>query len=214
MNFVHSISLIIKFLVIPYPRVNLIHGVLPGTLNDTCTAGAGSLLLEFGILSKLLGDGIFERLSRSINYRLWNKRNIYTGLLGNVIDIQTGVWKGILAGTGAGIDSFYEYLLKSFIIFGTPQEYLMFEESNESLEKHLRHTKTYPDGISRLPFYVNVDMRDGTILNTWIDSLQASYSGVKVLSGELKEAIILHAFYYALWKKYESLPERFNWQLK
>lgn len=201
--------------VIPFPRVNLVKGVLPGTLNETCTAGAGSLLLEFGILSRLLGDSIFERLARSVNYRIWSRRNLYTGLLGNVIDIQTGAWKGILAGIGAGIDSFFEYLLKSYIVFGTTEEYNMFELSNMALEKHLRHTKTDADGnVSQLPFYANVDMRDGSILNTWVDSLQASFPGVKVLAGELRNAAILHGFYYALWQKYESLPERFNWQMK
>ena len=35
---------------IPYTRVNLRLGVLPETINETCTAGAGSLLLEFGRL--------------------------------------------------------------------------------------------------------------------------------------------------------------------
>ena len=31
---------------------------------------------------------------------------------GNVIDIQTGNWVGKMSGLGAGVDSFYEYLLK------------------------------------------------------------------------------------------------------
>ena len=31
-----------------------------------------------------------------------------------------------------------------------------------------------------MPLYVNVDMDNGQILNTWIDSLQASFSGVQV----------------------------------
>lgn len=32
--------------------------------------------------------------------------------IGNVINIQTGEWKGKMSGVGAGLDSFYEYLLK------------------------------------------------------------------------------------------------------
>ena len=31
---------------------------------------------------------------------------------GNVIDIHTGEWIGRMSGLGAGIDSFYEYMLK------------------------------------------------------------------------------------------------------
>jgi hypothetical protein len=47
---------------IPYPRVNLRHGKLRGLpqLNTTNTAGAGSLLLEFGVLSRLVDDPTFE----------------------------------------------------------------------------------------------------------------------------------------------------------
>ena len=35
---------------------------------------------------------------------------------GNVINIQTGEWKGMMSGIGAGIDSLYEYMLKVNII--------------------------------------------------------------------------------------------------
>ena len=37
---------------------------------------------------------------------------LYIPLQGNVINIQTGQWTGRMSGLGAGIDSFYEYLLK------------------------------------------------------------------------------------------------------
>lgn len=45
---------------LPYPRVNLRTGIPNGDdcewcHSHTCTAGAGSLLLEFGVLSRLLG---------------------------------------------------------------------------------------------------------------------------------------------------------------
>uniref|UniRef100_F1LDG4 alpha-1,2-Mannosidase n=1 Tax=Ascaris suum TaxID=6253 RepID=F1LDG4_ASCSU len=66
---------------LPYPRVNLLTGVNEGTVNETCTAGAGSLLLEFGILSRLLGDSTFEDLARRTNHKLWSLRNTNTGLL-------------------------------------------------------------------------------------------------------------------------------------
>lgn len=53
---------------LPYPRVNLRHGV-PNSkdcewcLSHTCTAGAGSLLLEFGVLSRLVGNDFFIKCS-------------------------------------------------------------------------------------------------------------------------------------------------------
>lgn len=36
----------------------------------------------------------------------------------------------------------------------------------------------------------------------------------QVLMGDVEDAICLHAFYYAIWKRYEALPERYNWQLQ
>lgn len=45
---------------IPYSRVNLRYGVMKGETQETCTAGAGTLLIEFGILSRLTGRPVFE----------------------------------------------------------------------------------------------------------------------------------------------------------
>ena len=39
-------------------------------------------------------------------------------------------------------------------------------------------------------------------------------SSTQVLKGDIREAICTHALYYAIWKKYEAMPERFNWQTK
>ncbi|CAI7746227.1 unnamed protein product [Closterium sp. NIES-54] len=45
---------------IPYAWVNLRRGVLPDDVTHTCTAGAGTLLLEFSALSNLSGIPIFQ----------------------------------------------------------------------------------------------------------------------------------------------------------
>jgi mannosidase alpha-like ER degradation enhancer 1 len=46
---------------IPHPRVNLRYGVPIHGINESCTAGAGSLLLELGTfkLCKLLNRSIY-----------------------------------------------------------------------------------------------------------------------------------------------------------
>jgi hypothetical protein len=51
-----------------------------------CVAGAGSLLLEFGVLSRLLNDPTYEFLARRTNRALWNARDNETGLLGEEED--------------------------------------------------------------------------------------------------------------------------------
>ena len=62
-------------------QVNLRKGVVDDGV-ETCTAGAGSLLLELGTLSRLLGDPIYENMARRANRALWSARAKNTGLLG------------------------------------------------------------------------------------------------------------------------------------
>lgn len=38
---------------------------------------------------------------------------------GHIIDVQTGEWVGEMSGLGAGLDSFYEYLLKVLLFIHT-----------------------------------------------------------------------------------------------
>jgi mannosidase alpha-like ER degradation enhancer 1 len=45
---------------LPYARVNLRKGVEKGESTETCSAGAGSLILEFTLLSRITGDAIYE----------------------------------------------------------------------------------------------------------------------------------------------------------
>ncbi len=69
------------------------NGLPEGGIQETCTAGAGSLLLEFGILSKLVGDPVFEGVARRAVDALLNYRSNITGLLGkcfNLKDLQSG----------------------------------------------------------------------------------------------------------------------------
>ena len=151
-----------RFSGLPHPRVNLMYGVPWNTVNETCTAGAGSLLLEFGVLSRLLGDPTFEGLARRTNQRLWSLRDKDTGLLGsfptqiinhpnnvyfiflgNVVNIQTGEWQGLLSGLGAGLDSLYEYLLTAYILFGDENDYRMFNESYSLIWEHQRRGFAY-----------------------------------------------------------------------
>lgn len=65
-------------------QVNLRHGIPKNISNtETCPAGAGSLLLEMGLLSRLLGDPVYEGYARTAIRALWKVRAKSTGLLGN-----------------------------------------------------------------------------------------------------------------------------------
>ena len=59
----------------PYGTVNLRHGVPKGETTVTCTAGVGTFIVEFGALSKLTGDPIFEKVAMRAMDSLWKARS-------------------------------------------------------------------------------------------------------------------------------------------
>ena len=101
------------------------------------TAGVGTLLLEFGTLSRLSLDSRFQDAALCALRLLWSKRSS-RDLLGNTLDVRTGAWKNPAAGIGAGIDSFYEYALKSYLVFGTPELFGIWNASYAAALSHLR----------------------------------------------------------------------------
>ena len=54
---------------------------------------------------------------------IWRSRHRAYNLVGTVINIHNAEWTRIDSGVGAGIDSYYEYCLKSYILLGD-KEYL------------------------------------------------------------------------------------------
>jgi mannosidase alpha-like ER degradation enhancer 1 len=90
---------------IPHPRVHLQRGLeltgLPAELtNETCTSGATTLLLEFGVLSHYTGDMRYFQAAHAALSAVWQRRSRSTGLVGSTINIQTGSWINTMAGIG------------------------------------------------------------------------------------------------------------------
>ena len=54
---------------------------------------------------------------------IWQNRHHGHNLVGTVINVHNAQWMRVESGVGAGIDSYYEYCLKSYILFGN-KEYL------------------------------------------------------------------------------------------
>ena len=69
--------------------MNLRRGVPKGETKEACTAAAGSLYLEFGMLSVLTGDPIYGLKARNGLLAMFKLRS-KLGLVGRHINIQTG----------------------------------------------------------------------------------------------------------------------------
>ncbi|KAJ3180502.1 alpha mannosidase-like protein [Geranomyces variabilis] len=190
---------------IPWPRVNLRTGVLPYEAASTCSAGAGTLLLEFGVLSRLTGDPKYEAAAKHALLSVWGRRSPLD-LIGNTINVLDGKWINELAGIGAGIDSFYEYLFKSYVLFGESEYVDAWDVAYQGLIKHVRDER----GL----LYKTINMNTGALATTWMDSLAAFFPGLQVLAGDLKNAAALHQLYFAIWTRYSALPERFDFNTR
>lgn len=59
----------------PYGTINLRHGVPKGETTVTCTAGIGTFIVEFGTLSRLTGDPVFEKVAMRALRALWDSRS-------------------------------------------------------------------------------------------------------------------------------------------
>ncbi|OAL57473.1 seven-hairpin glycosidase [Pyrenochaeta sp. DS3sAY3a] len=225
---------------LPYPRVNLRHGVPfyanspnnmdaehgqcskdpndKGTeITETCSAGAGSLVLELSTLSRLTGNPRYERVAKDAFWAVWQRRSSI-GLIGAGIDAETGQWVSPYTGIGAGIDSFFEYALKSHILLSglpynpanvstdSPEAFLFaWEDAHEGIKRHI-----YRGAQHQHPHYAQVDLYTGAIRAFWIDSLSAFYQGLLTMAGKLDEAIETHLLYTALWTRYSAMPERWS----
>ncbi|KAH7887820.1 glycoside hydrolase family 47 protein [Phlebopus sp. FC_14] len=184
---------------LPYARLNLRHGVQKGESLDTCTAGAGSLILEFATLSRLTGDERFERVAYKAYFALWNRKS-EIGLVGNTINIWNGMWTPPeVTSIGAGIDSFYEYALKWYILSGEVEFLDVWREGYAAVMRYARSRDGY--------WYRSVNAHTGDQVYATIDSLSAFWPGLQVLGGDVESAIKSHLTYWNIWRRHSGLPE-------
>ena len=183
----------------PYGTVNLRHGVPIGETPITCTAGVGTYIVEFGSLSRLTGNAIFEETAMRAIKALWHAKSSI-GLVGNHIDVQTGKWTATDAGIGAGVDSYFEYLVKAASLLQRPELMHIFKESRSAIEHYLNHDDWY--------FWVN--MKQGGVTMPVFQSLEAFWPGILSLVGDTKSAMKSIHNYHQVWKQYGFLPEFYN----
>ncbi|KIJ56728.1 glycoside hydrolase family 47 protein [Sphaerobolus stellatus SS14] len=186
---------------IPYARVNLRHGVLLEESPETCTAGAGTLILEFGVLSRLTGDPRFEKAAYKAFFALWNRKSDI-GLVGNTINCRTGFWTSDATGIGAGIDSFYEYAFKWYILSGETEFLDVWNEAYSNIMRYSRGQEGY--------WFRQVNMKTGEVIYSSTDSLSSFWAGLQVLAGDVQNAIKSHLFYWNLWRRFAGIPEVFD----
>jgi mannosidase alpha-like ER degradation enhancer 2 len=186
----------------PYVNVNLKTGAASG--EKTNPAEVGTLLLEFGTLSKLTGKPAYYDKAKEALLELYKRRSSI-GLVGAGIDVKSGRWTDTTCYVGGGIDSYFEYLLKSWLLFGDKDCEQMWRSSIQAINNYLADER-----FSGL-WYGEVDMNTGKRKGTDFGSLDAFFAGTLALSGDLDRARRLQDSSYKMWTRYGIEPEELDY---
>lgn len=108
--------------------------------------------------------------------------------------------KGVDSGIGAGVDSFYEYLVKGAIMLNRPELMQIFKEAKIAIDKYL----------SKNDWHIWASMTKGLVTIPVFQSLDAYWPGVLSMIGDIPNAMKSIYNYHSVWKQYGFLPEFYN----
>jgi mannosidase alpha-like ER degradation enhancer 2 len=186
----------------PYMYVNLKTGKTRGA--ESNPAEIGTLLLEFGTLSKLSGKSIYYDKAKRAVTELYSRRSAL-GLVGSTINVETGKWIDTTSHISGGIDSYYEYLLKSWLLFDDKDCKKMWEASVKAANKYLA------DNTRSGLWYGQADMNTGKRLSTQYGALDAFFPAVLARAGDLDRARRLQESSYKMWTTFGIEPETLDY---
>jgi mannosidase alpha-like ER degradation enhancer 2 len=188
---------------LPYVYVNLHTGQIRDAVTNP--AETATLLLEFGTLSKLTGKPIFyEKAKRALVETF--KRRSPLGLVGQSINVETGDWTSTDSHISGGIDSYYEYLWKCWLLFGDKDCRDMWNASIPVVHKYLA------DEIRGELWYGHADMQTGKRTETTYGALDAFFPALLALSGDLKRARRLQVSSFKMWNLHGIEPETLDYK--
>ena len=186
---------------IPYRYVHLQTGIPRDSINNP--AEVGTLMLEFGKLSKLTGNRRYYDIAKRAIMNVY-KRKSKIGLVGERINALTGEWVGTESHISGYIDSYYEYLWKAWILFGDKDFKTAFETHNAAIKKYL----LVPTANGT--FMRHVDMTTGKQTATLYGALDAFYAGLCAYAGDIKTGAEIQKANYYMWTHYNMEPEEFD----
>ena len=183
---------------LPYVMVNLRTGAVRNPVSNP--AETGTLLLEFGTLSKLTGNPIYYDKAKRALVETYKRRS-HLGLVGSSINVETGAWIDTDSHISGGIDSYYEYLWKCWLLFGDKDCLKMWQTSIPAVNQYLA------DNLRGELWYGHADMQTGARTETTYGALDAFFPALLALSGDLNRARRLQASSFKMWNLHGIEPE-------
>jgi len=190
----------------PYRYVNLKTGKVSKPVSNP--AETGTLMIEFGTLSKLTGKPIFYEKAKRALVETYNRRS-KIGLVGEWINVENGAWTNTDSHISGAIDSYYEYLLKCSLLFGDRDCTRMWNDSIVAINKYLADEQPGSE-----LWYGHADMNSGVRRATTYGALDAFFPAVLALSGDLKRAKRLQDSSFRMWNEAGIEPEEFDYRAR
>ncbi|MEP6787775.1 MAG: glycoside hydrolase family 47 protein [Acidobacteriota bacterium] len=188
---------------LPYRFVNLKTGKTNGEVSNP--AETGTLMIEFGTLSKLTGKQIYYEKAKRALVETYNRRS-KIGLVGTSINVETGKWVNTDSHVSSEIDSYYEYLLKCSILFDDLDCRMMWVDSIAKINTYLA------DEPGKELWYGHSDMNIGKRTATTTGALDAFFPAVLALDGDLNRARVLQDSMFKMWQANGIEPEVYNYK--
>ncbi len=187
---------------IPTYSVNLRTG---NTSGDTVNvAEAGTNILELGILSYYTKDPKYYAAGKRATMAIHARRS-KLGLPGTDINVQTGEWTNRNASICAGVDSYYEYLYKTYQLFGDTTIGRVWNEAIAAVNMHLAEEQ------DSLLWYGRVNMDDGFRTSDVITLYDAFFPALLVLSGDTARAERMQYTYDHVWRIHGLEPTAYDY---
>jgi hypothetical protein len=203
----------------PYRYVNLRTKAVRDPVSNP--AETGTLLIEFGTLSKLTGNPVFYNKAKRALVETYKRRSSI-GLVGEWINVETGAWTKKDSHISGAIDSYYEYLLKCSHLFDDPDCRDMWRGSISAINKYLKDASTYSrtskhkgrpiNYVAARVWYGHADMNTGKRGATTYGALDAFFPAILALSGDLTTARQLQDSSFFMWKLEGIEPEEYDYR--
>jgi glycosyl hydrolase family 47 len=167
-------------------------------------AEIGTLMLEFGTLTKHTGNPLYYTKAKHAIQAVFGRRSPI-GLVGSNIDVRSGEWRDTRSHVGGYIDSYYEYLLKAWLLFRDRDFKDMWDASIGPVNRFLA------DQRRGELWYGQVDMTTGKRVAAEFGALEAFLPAVLALGGDTARATRLMESVYRMWTTFGVEPETIDY---
>lgn len=178
---------------IPYYRVNLKTGKTDG--EKVSTAEAAAYTFEMGILSYYTKDPKYYQAAKKALMAIYGRRS-KLDLVGEMINAETGDWISTTSFTG----EYYEYLLKTALLFRDPEVRQIWDKSISAVHKYDATTD------DTTLWYGRADMYSGEIMNTIVTQDDAFLPALLCLDDDAATAAKQLRTWNSVWNRYGLAP--------